>query len=175
MIQVVKRDNAVDPLNADQLRGCLWRVMAPFGSPFARTHHLSRAIVLYLHKKSINSVTSRALFEMVVRALRQTRHAAAADALETHHRWRSDARRHLTVVHDNGQRTGWDRTWLVQQIQRRWDVSRPAARALSAGVEIDLLGGAGDVGRQRVLDLADERIENYGLAPWCLMASAPIR
>lgn len=175
MIQVVKRDSSVEPLCVDRLRACLWRAMGPAGGRFSKAHHLSRAIQLYLHRTGAVEVSSRALFEMAVRALRLTRHDAAADALEAHSRRRRDARRSLKVVHDSGRRTRWDRSWLTAQIRTRWGVSGGAARAISAAIETELLDGRSLVERGRVLDLIDERVENFGLAPWCLLASAPTR
>ncbi len=172
-IQVLKRDGAVAPFSPDQLRLCLWRAMAAHRGQFAQAGHLAEAIVLYLVGVKAPAITSRALLEMALQALRQTNHAAAADALETHHRWRLAARRRLTVLHRADRRSEWNRQWLTEQAQRRWDLSRAVARALSAQIEAELLGEGGEVRRQKVLDLLDERVENYGLAPWCLMASAP--
>jgi hypothetical protein len=172
MIRVTKRDGVVEPLRVERLRLCLWRVLR--SHPHCRTQadNISRAIVLHLRRTGVAAVSSRALFEMTLRCLRHTNHDAAADALERHARWRQNARRAMTIVHDDTHHTAWDRSWVTQQIQRRWDIGRPAARAISSQIEGELLGRRSEISRDAAVDLLDERVENYGLAPWCLLASA---
>jgi len=173
MIRVIKRDGVVEPLRIERLRLCLWRVLRLYPHCRQEADTLSRAIVTYLTRRATRQVTSRAIFEMVLRSLRQTNHHAAAEALESHHRWRRAARRALTIIHDDGRRTGWDRCWVTEQIRRRWDVGRPAARTISSHLERELLGRRARITRRRVLDLIDRRVENFGLAPRCLLADAP--
>ena len=173
MIRVTKRDGVVEPLQVERLRSCLWRVLRLKRRRRVEADDLSRAIVVYLRRDGVTSVSSRALFEMVVRSLRHTNHDAAADALESHHRRRWRARRALVVVDADDRRTPWDRSWLTARIQHRWTVGRGAARAISSHLERELLGRRTTIARQSLLDLIDERVENFGLAPWCLMASAP--
>lgn len=173
MIRVQKRDGVVEPLRVERLRSCLWRVLRLCPHCRSEADQLSRAIVVYLRRRGVTTVSSRALFEMAVRSLRHTGHDAAADALESHHRWRRAARRALTVVHDDAHRTVWDRSWATEQIRHRWAVGRGAARAISSHLERELLGRRAEISRQAVLDLLDQRVEDYGLAPWCLLASAP--
>lgn len=172
-IRVIKRDSSVEPFDTAKLRRCLWQAMQGHGGQFVQAHHLSQAIRTYLHLNRRQVVSSRALFEMAVRVLRQTNHDQAAEALEAHHRWRRTTRRRLIMVHETGQKSAWDRSWATEQIQRRWAISRGPARAISAEIECRMFARGGEVGRQAVLDCVDELVENYGLAPWCLMASVP--
>jgi len=173
MIQVLKRDCSVEPFRPERLRLCLYRAMGGTGGRFDEAHQLARAIGIYLRRARCRVATSRAVLEMAFKALRQTGHGDAAEALEAHHQWRRGARQRLVVAHPSGRRCAWDRSWVTEQIQHRWDVPRPVARTLSADIEGELLRRGGRIDRQTVLDLVDERVENYGLAPWCLMASAP--
>ena len=174
MIQVLKRAGEPEPFDRRRLRLCLWRAMRGGDAAFTHADRLSEAIGLFVGQRGCRVVSSRALLEMALRALRKTGRAAAGDALEAHSRQRQRARRQLTVVHDNGRRSRWDRHWVTQQVRHRWRIGRPAARAISAEIERHLLARGGEVSRDAVLDLVDERVENYGLAPWCLLASAPI-
>lgn len=171
-IRVLKRAGTTEGFCAERFRSCLWRVMQPFGGRFQQADALADAVVLYLRRAGCRIVTTRALLEMALRVLRKTDHGPAADALAARHRWRRAARRRLLVAHENGRQCPWERHWVTQQIQRRWAVTRSAALAISADIEHELLAGESPVRRQTVLDLIDERVENYGLAPWCLLASA---
>lgn len=172
-IQVLKRSGITEPFRIDLLGLCMWRAMHDRQGRFAQATQLAEAITIHLSRNGCHIVTSRALLEMALRALRQTHHDLAADALEAHHRRRRAARRSLILVHDAERRSHWDRDWLTEQIRRRWSVSRAAARAISAEIERELLGRDGPIARDAVLSMVDRRVEEYGLAPWCLLTSAP--
>ncbi len=174
MIQVLKRDGAVEPFNLDRLCACLRRVLRPADPTDVLPRLLCEAIGIYLRRRGTTKVSSAAVFEMTVLALREIDQDAAADALEAHRRRRRRDRRALWRVDDNGRRTPWDRGWLTGRIQTRWSLSRPAARALGAIIEDELLGRPGAITSARLDDLIDERVENYGLAPWCLIASPSV-
>ncbi len=173
MIQVLKRDCSVEAFRLERLRLCLLKAMHGRCGHFGEAHQLARAVGIYLRRARCRVVTSRAILEMALKVLRQTGHHAAAEALEAHHRRRRAARGRLVVAHESGRQCAWDRSWVAEQLQHRWDLPRAVARTLSGDIERDLLDEGGSIARQTVLDLVDERVENYGLAPWCLMASAP--
>ena len=174
-IHVLKRAGAAEPFSVEKLRLCLWRAMGCRLERLCPAHHLAEAVAVYLRRNGRRAVTSGALFEMAIRALRQTGHDDAVDALEAHHGRRMAARRRLVLVHPTGRRSRWDRNWLTEQIRHRWDVGRGAARVLSGTIEEDLLPCDGPVARQTVLDLAGRRVAEYGLRPECLLASVPAR
>ncbi|MFW6154424.1 MAG: ATP cone domain-containing protein [Planctomycetota bacterium] len=174
MIQVLKRDGAVEPFCVDRLRACLRRVLRPTGQADTLPRLLCEAIAIHLRRRGTAKVSSAALFEMVLLALRETDQPSAGDALEAHRRWRHRARRALRLVDEDGRLRAWDRGWLTGRIQSRWALSRPAARALGAIIEAELLGRPGELSQRRIDDLIDERVENYGLAPWCLIASPSV-
>ena len=174
MIQVLKRDGAVEPFSADRLRACLWRVLRCGDQGNLLPRLLCEAIAIHLRRRGTAKVSSAALFEMALLALRETDQPAAADALEEHRRWRHQARRTLWLIGEDGRRRPWDRGWLTARLQSRWAISRPAARAIGGILESELLGQADPLPAQRLDDLIDERVENYGLAPWCLIASPSV-
>ena len=173
MIRVLKRDSSTEPFDSNKLRLSLWRAMKDCGGKFTYAHCLSQAIDIYLEQTHSTAVSSRAILEMAVRALRQTDQHAAAEVLETHHRWRQAARRRLTMVHESGQKSVWDRNWVTQQAEHRWSLSHGTARGISADIESELLPQGGEIRREQVLDRLDELVDQLGLAPWCLMASVP--
>ena len=104
MIQVLKRDGAVEPFNTDRLRACLWRVLRPTRRGDGLPRLLCEAIAIHLRRRGATKVSSAALFEMTLLALRETDQAPAADALEAHRRWRQRARRTLRLVDEDGRR-----------------------------------------------------------------------
>ncbi len=117
-----------------------------------------------------------------MRALTQTGYGNAAQSLESCHQHRTEARRQLQITRPTGAggpddqeywAIPWDRDWVTRQIERRWDISAAAAAALSADIERDVLNGPQTVDRHALIDLIDERVDNFGLAPWCLLATMP--
>ncbi len=172
-IHVLKRDNSTEPLAPAKLRLCLWRGLSGSGGRFEQAQWLTDAIAAHLRRAGQPTISSGALFEMAVNALRATGHRSAAAAVEAHHQWRQRARRSLAVRNELGLATAWDRGWLTDTLADRWALSRPTARALSGILEDDLLGSIDELPERALLDRADELIEQFGLAPWCLLASAP--
>lgn len=177
-IHVVKRDGTRELLDRRKLRLSLWRAMQHHGSHFSQAECLSQAVQTYLTRSRCRTVSSRALFEMVVRVLRQTGHEPAAETLERHQRQRSAARRRVYVLDSAGRRRPWSRSWVAREVMQRWALSHAAGRAISAEVERQVLtDGTGHASRQlsadHVLDRADQLVEEFGLAPWCLLASVP--
>lgn len=184
MVLVVKRGGGTEPFKFEKLRRCFWRALGGEGWSFQSAECLSQAVGIYLRREDRWRVSSRALLEIALRALRQTGHEDAAKELEWHHRHRLGARRRLKVTQTA--RPGeskaveawvfrWDRDWVTRQIEQRWDISRAAAAAISADIEAELLESPSHIDRDALIDLLDERVEHYGLAPWCLLASMPAR
>ena len=171
-IRVLKRAGSVELFDTARLRLSMWRAMRGDGGSFDHADQLAEAIGVYLRRSSCGLVTSRALLEMALRALRQTGQVEAADTLEAHDRQRHDRRQQLTLGHEGRRRSRWDRDWLTGQIRHRWDVGLGAARALSAEIESELLARGGCVDRAAVLNRVDERIAAYGLASHCPLTTA---
>ena len=171
-VRVLKRTGAMELFDSARLRLSIWRAMQGKADLFDHADHLAEAIGVYLRRNGCHLVTSRALLEMALRALRQTDCPEAADALEAHARRRYERRQQLTLAHPHG-RTRWDREWLTGQIAHRWDISLGAARALSAQIEEELLQRGGCVDRDAALELVDQRIAAYGLASHCPLMTMP--
>jgi hypothetical protein len=184
MVLVLKRGGGTEPFKLEKLRRCFWRALGGEGFTFQSAECLAQAVGIYLRREDRWRVSSRALLEIAIRALRQTGHDDAAKEVEWHHRHRLGARRRLKVTQPArpGESTTteswafrWDRDWVTRQIEQRWDIGRAAAAVISADIESELLEKKSDIDRQALLDLIDERVEHYGLAPWCLLASMPAR
>jgi hypothetical protein len=184
MVLVVKRGGGTEPFKLEKLRRCFWQALGGEGCLFQSAQCLAQAVGIYLRREDRWRISSRALLEIAMRALRQTGYEDAASQLEGYHRRRLGARRRLKVT--QAPRPGelaasemwtfrWDRDWVTRQIEQRWAVGRPAAAVISADIESELLENKSHIDRQALLDLIDERVEHYGLAPWCLLASMPAR
>jgi hypothetical protein len=182
MVLVVKRGGGTEPFSPEKLRRCFWRALGGETDLFQSAECLSQAVGIYLKRENRWRISSRALLEIAIRALRQTGHDQAAKDLELHHRDRLGARRQLKVTQaaqpgeSNSTNTWtfrWDRDWVTRQIEQRWQVSRTAAAVISADIEEELLSTQTQIDRQALLDLIDERVDHFGLAPWCLLASMP--
>lgn len=171
-IQVVKRDGDLEPFSLGKLRGCLLRALTCTPNGQAIVEPIARAIQLHLHKRKLTFISSRMLLTLVLRALRHTGNESAAERLEAHHSRRQQRRAAVHIVGPTGRRTGWDKSAFAKIIHRRWDVSPAAARAMAAGVEQDVLAAGKDLTELELIDLADDRVEQFGLAPWCLLTNA---
>jgi transcriptional regulator NrdR family protein len=172
-IRVLKRDSSIEHFNIAKLRLSLWRALGADSESFLHADWLAHAIQGFLHYEGHRAVSSRALFEMAVRSLRCVERDDAGDALEAHRRVRRQRRDVLTILHEDGRRSRWDRSWVTAHLRQRWSLGRSAAKALSAQIEADLLARPGELARRAVLDRVDGLVEAFGLAPWCLLASAP--
>lgn len=172
-IRVLKRDSSAEPFDAAKLRRSLWLALGGQPGWLIYADSVAQAIHAYLRVLNMRAVSSRALFEMAVGALRCIGRGEAAERMEEHARWRRRARRAMVLLHDGGQRCEWDRSWVIEQLRRRWRISPPAARALSGHLERQMLQRPRLLSRQDVLDAVDELADHYGLTPWCLLASVP--
>jgi hypothetical protein len=126
---------------------------------------LALAVEIYLDRNDRRRVTSTTLFEMAMKVLHRSGMDRAAEALDSCHAARAEARLHLCVCHDGGQSTQWDKGWLSQLAERSWFLSRTTARILAGEMERDLLArGPGVVARRDILDMLNQRVAEYGLA-----------
>lgn len=173
MIRVLKRDSSTERFDHAKLRRSLWQAMGSMPDHLAHADAIARAIGDYLRLSITRAVSSRALFEMALGALRFAGQRKASERMESHARRRRQARHAVIVMHESGQRSRWDRSWIIEQFRRRWRISRPAARALSSNLESRLLRQPALLSRQDVLDAVDELADQFGLTPWCLLAGVP--
>ena len=164
-VRVVKRDGSVENFDRAKLASAMWRAMRAAVGTFDDARQLAWAIELYVGRRGWGVVSSAAIFEMALKVLARVRLVRAAEALESHCAWRSYRRRRLRVDHGGGKVTFWDKTWLSELTRRCWHLSRSTARIIAAEVESRLLGGRGcRVGREEVLEMANARVAELGLA-----------
>jgi len=164
-VRIVKRDGSSEPYDGAKLAGTVYRAMwrGPGGRQCAC--HLAVAIGIHLRRSHLRRISSAAIFEMVVLALRRVGFTEPADRMEAHHRRRARLRGGLRVHHDSGQVSLWDKSWLGELGRRSWFLSRPTARILAGQVECELLeADVSDLSRQDVLERLNRLVSEYGLA-----------
>jgi hypothetical protein len=179
-ILVVKRGAWTEPFQLEKLRLCLWRALGGDGESFQSAQCLAQAVGIYLKREKRWRISSKALLEIAVRALTQTGYTDAAKRLEDCHQQRLVARRGLQITQAKGPGENsandcwvfrWDRNYVTRQIEQRWEVGHAAAAVISADIEDELLDGRPRIDRHELMDIIDERVDSFGLAPWCLLAS----
>jgi len=164
-IRVVKADRSAEDFDKTKLAGSIWRSMDGKLACYGHADRLAEAVESYIQRKGMTVVTSAAVFEMVIKALRYVHIPSAADAAEAYRDWRSALRRHLCVRHDGNDLTLWDKGWLCEFACRSWHVTRRTGRILAGEVETELLRSyEGTVSRQDVVDLLNVMVSEYGLA-----------
>jgi hypothetical protein len=165
MIQVLKRDGTREPFDPHKLAGALARVIKPNGGTHRNACDLAGAMHLYVRRACRHSISSSAVFEMVIKVLRRVGFVAAAEGLEAHRIWRQQRRGELRIRHDSGQVTRFDRTWLAELASRSWHISPAAARIIAGDVENELLRGShAELRREDVVELLNTRMAQFGLA-----------
>jgi hypothetical protein len=165
IISVVKRDGSVEPFDEAKLAGALRRGMDRRDDSQAQVENLARALGLYLRRLRRPRVSSTAIFEMVLKALRRVKMGDRAEMIELHRTLRRVRRRLLRVRHDDGQVTQWDKSWVVCLAERLWGLSRRTARILAGEVELDLLPQEEcEIPRRDVVDALNRRVVEWGLA-----------
>lgn len=164
MIRVIKRDGSEEPFDAPKLGAAVWRAMGRAGG-HVQASQLATVVQFYLARRSPDSVSSAAVFEMANKALRCVHLDDAADAMERYWRQRLIRRRVMRVVHDNGSVTLWDKRWVIELGRRLWRLSPVTARILAGKVERQLLGRRQSLlTRQEVLDALNTHVCQWGLA-----------
>lgn len=164
-IKVRKRDGSVEAFDLLKLGAVLGQGLQRTGGTPRLGRDLARAVHLYLQRNRREVVTSKAIFEMAVKALRRVCMGEAAEVLELHRTLRAVRRPLLRIRHAEGRLTGWEKSWVAAMAQRIWCVSRRTARILAADVELYLLPSEDRVvDRQEVVDLLNRRVAEFGLA-----------
>ena len=164
-VQVLKRDGTAEGFDGRKLAASIWRSMDRDSTSYEHARRLAEAVETYIIRKGKACVSSSAVFEMTVKALRHVGLPHAAQSAETYRIWRSLLRKELRIQHEEGQLTLWDKNWLLEFASRSWHISPRTARILAGKVELDLLrDNEGIVPRQKVIDLLNRVVAEYGLA-----------
>ena len=164
-IQVLKRDGTAEAFDHRKLAAAIWRAMSRKSATYEHARRLGEAVETYIIRKGNLCVSSSAVFEMTLKALRYVGLPKAAESAETYRAWRSLLRQQLRIKHKEGQLTLWDKNWLLQFASRSWHISPATARILAGKIEVDLLrSGESIVPRHKVIDLLNRSVTEYGLA-----------
>jgi hypothetical protein len=164
-IKVRKRDGSLEAFDPARLGATMVYGLNRTGGPIRLGRDLARAVELYLRRRRRSVVSSTALFEMAVKALRRVCMGEAAEVIELHRTLRAVRRPLLEVRHDGGHLTKWDKSWLAMMGERTWGLSRRTARIFAGEIELQLLPQESrTVDRQAVIDLLNERVARFGLA-----------
>lgn len=174
-IRVRKRSGELEPFDVFKLGGTLWRAMQRLGAPRSEATDLAGVIQTYLLRSGCHNVTSAAVFEMSLKVLRRVGALEAAGMLETHRECRRIARARLKVLHEAGQVTDWDKTWLTRLAGGMWNLSSTTARILAGQIELELLVGRRPiVTRQEVMEILNDRVAAWGLADAVPLRESPV-
>jgi transcriptional regulator NrdR family protein len=165
MIEVVKRNGDREPFSIGKLAGTVWRGIEPTEGDYQEAIDIARAVFIHLRRKEISVISSGALLDLVLRAMRRMNMAEGAVLIELHSVLRSERRKGFQVVHENGKVSEWDKTWLARLAGRMWFISTRTARHIAGEVEMELLERVDrTVKRQEVVDLLNEEVSQFGLA-----------
>lgn len=164
-IWVLKRDGTSERFDVAKLTAAIWRAMSRTGASYEHAAKLAEAVGTYVIGSHSSCVSSAAVFEMVLKALKYVNIAEAAEAAENYCRRRSLLRRQLRIRHEGGRLTMWAKGWVCQFAFRSWRISRRTARILAGQVEQEILrSGQGIVSRSKVISTLNCLIAAYGLA-----------
>jgi len=164
-IRVLKRDRSVELFHVGKLAGAMWRAADGARAKFEDIRRIAEAVEMYLIRRGTRCVSSQAVFEMALKALRHVGLAPAAEAAERYRQWRMLLRGQLRVRHEEGKLTYWDKGWLRDFACRSWRIMPTTARILAGIVELRLLRGDDTiVRRQAVVDMLNDVMAEYGLA-----------
>lgn len=166
VIQIRKRDGTVEDFSPLKLAGSTYRAIQPFGGRQCDAASLSGAVCAFLRRGGgARSISSAAVFEMVLKVMRRVGFFDAAEAMEVHHAWRQARRAKMRVIHDGGRVTAWEKAWLSSLAERGWHLSRTVARIIAGQIEHDLLTARTSVvTRAAALDMLNEHVAALGLA-----------
>jgi len=164
-IWVQKRDGSVEDFDCLKLVGAVSRAVRPAKGRCDYARSIAAAIEVFCRRSGCGCVSSAAVFEMTVRAMRCVSLDVGAEAMESHRAWRIRRRRQLRVAHERGQVTMWDKSWLCELAQRSWRLSRPAARIIAGRLECELLAEPAELlWRDTVVARLNDCVAAYGLA-----------
>ncbi len=162
---VIKRDGSVEPFDLERLSGAFWRGLYAVGGTMGDARQLARAVQLHLRRKGYTEISTEAIFEMALKALRRVRFAEAAELLQLHRVLRAARREQLQVRHHGDHLTRWDKSWLVQLAEEFWPISHRTARIIAGEVEEHfLVPDRSEVPREKVLALLNRKMCELGLA-----------
>lgn len=164
-IRVVKRDRSVELFDVHKLAVAVWRSARGTQAAYDHALHIAQAIHQHLRRRQRLCIGSPAIFDMMIKALRHVGLAAAADAATVYRQRRAAMRQALRIRHESGSTTHWDKGWLADLAERSWHVSPTTGRLVASKVEGMLLGGGEtDLPRDRVVDVLNQVMSEYGLA-----------
>jgi len=165
MVEVLKRDGSTEAFDPAKLGGVFRKGMHRLGIPSCNADDLGMAVEIYLQRTRQNVVSSSAVFEMSIKALRHVDMDDVAEVLELTHALRTARRRDLRVRQDDGRLTAWDKGWLANIGGRMWCLSPKCARIMAAEVEEELLeDDTVEVSRYEVLEMFNLCVFEFGLA-----------
>ena len=165
-IRVIKSDQLDEAFDVGKLSASLFRAMQSAGAGSRiDAAQFAIAIRIYLRRTRWLTVTSDAISDLAVKVLGRCGHGRAAEAMLAWRKRRGIARTRLSVLHEGGERTQWDKNWLSCWARNSWLLSRKISRIVAGQVERELLEGkATVVSRVDVLDMLNRFVAQYGLA-----------
>ncbi|MDP6635575.1 MAG: ATP cone domain-containing protein [Phycisphaerae bacterium] len=165
-IRVAKRDGTFEPFDRAKLASAIYKAMRGGREVFSEAGELALAIDIYLHQRGWGTVSSAAVFEMVLKTFRQIGMDLPAAVMDTHHTWRVRKRRNMKIRYPDGLTALWDKGWLVKLICSSWHLSRSTGRLLAGDIETKLLDAdtVGLIGRNDLIEQVNSLVAAYGLA-----------
>ena len=164
-IRVIKRDGTVEPFDETKLAASMWAAMDGVEGEYEDARELARAVGCYLHRIEWPCVASAAVFEMALKILRRVQFRRAASVFETRRQRRKACRKRIRVIHDGGQITAWDKSWLVKLAARVWHVTDRTGRIVAGQLEQELLDEEVRwIRRGDLVDRLNDHMLDFGLA-----------
>ncbi|MCP4376305.1 MAG: hypothetical protein GY794_09045 [bacterium] len=164
-IRVAKRDGTFEQFDREKLAAAICRVMQEYPCAFAESREVALAIDIYLHRRRWGTISSAAIFEMLLKTFRRIGMDLPAAIIETHQTWRLRRRKRVKVRYADGQTTEWDKGWLVKSVCSSWHLGRSAGRILAAEIEARLLGAdVSVIERDKLIEQVNALVSEYGLA-----------
>ena len=165
-IRVAKRDGTFETFDRAKLGAAMYKVMRGGAETFSEAGEVALAIDIYLNQRGWSTVSSAAVFEMVLKTFRRIGMDLPAAIMETHHTWRVRRRLDMKVIYPDGRTALWDKGWLVKLICSSWHLGRPAGRTLAGYMETQLMEAntAGLIGRNDLVEQVNALVSAYGLA-----------
>ncbi|MHC4562486.1 MAG: hypothetical protein ACYS8X_06900 [Planctomycetota bacterium] len=164
-IRIIKRDGSLEKFDAAKLAGAMWSAMDGREGSYSDAIHLADALGVYLKRVECYVIASAAVLDMTLKIMRKVQLTQSAKAMEVVDQLRSQRRECLRVVHETGQVTVWDKSWLADVAQKGWHLQPRTARLLAGEVERDLIRQSkSTLARHEVIDQLNARVLACGLA-----------
>lgn len=108
------------------------------------SEQMAEAVTFYLYsKQKSKSVTTDEIYLMILAVLKDTGHAAAAEALNHHRSQRRLQRKRIEVISDHQSDDShglpWNKSTIVFNLVSRQNINRSLARAIAGSVEDKVL------------------------------------